>query len=641
MTGYSATFEAPDGATATVGPDAIVAPDVPDEHSVINEWRFEIRPDEPALEAFRHGSVALYFEADDGSQRLIQAGPVDAITSSPTDGRTTVRAKDDLQRLRRGGPTDGTIIADGEAAAEIERVWGLTPFDADVTAPDPQPVSEGREIQGGDLTTVFSSLPETAPVVVSSGEVRPAQTAWVAEAGTRVDADRFSGGTAEFFNSVGDFSDSLTFTPQYRVPNDHLRFAFRGEKDDGGLLLAFQLSGSGQVTSGTTPTSTLGWTDQAPSQFSGDLAADTQHTVFLESINDFSSDDEFPDATVDLIAVYDDRYPPTFDNQVHEPGGYLDGPEAIPASVQAVADAVETANSITAAELAVAADTATNQSLGIEFGPDTSTAFDADLTGTNTTTLSGENPGDLEATIQAAVTLGRTDATRDTQTPRTGFEAQTLTDWSLAVDEVSILTFNNREFSGNWYQILQEMHADGGLIFRNVPTAGDSYQAESFAKGALAGAPIDWTRLGYERGYESTTEYANRLYAVGGEPDDGSPRPTTTVEDSDEIDRVGGAIETYRTFDSQTTENDLINRAQAELRSLTEDQLGGTVEIVPRRLEVGKRYSVPAFDGAEVVLERLRFSDGAEPSGSLEFSQRQDVPTAIANVRREVRREER
>ena len=640
MTGYSATFEAPDGATATVGPDAIVAPDVPDEHSVINEWRFEIRPDEPALEAFRHGSVALYFETDDGDQRLIQAGPVDAITSSPTDGRTTVRATDDLQRLRRGGPTDGTIVADGEAAAEIERVWGLTPFDADVTAPDAQPVSEGREIQGGDLTTVFS-VSDTTPLSVSGSELKPLQTAWVAEAGGGGSADRYSNGDAIFLGGVGPDTRSLTFTPEYTIPADHVVFALRGEQDAGGLAVEFFLDGA-SATEAFSPPSTLGWSDYPPRfDYDTDLQAGQEHTVYVEATNDFSDDGEFPDATVDLIAVYDDRYPPTFDNQVHEPGGYLDGPEAIPASVQAVADAVETANSITAAELAVAADTATNQSLGIEFGPDTSTAFDADLTGTNTTTLSGENPGDLEATIQAAVTLGRTDATRDTQTPRTGFEAQTLTDWSLAVDEVSILTFNNREFSGNWYQILQEMHADGGLIFRNVPTAGDSYQAESFAKGALAGAPIDWTRLGYERGYESTTEYANRLYAVGGEPDDGSPRPTTTVEDSDEIDRVGGAIETYRTFDSQTTENDLINRAQAELRSLTEDQLGGTVEIVPRRLEVGKRYSVPAFDGAEVVLERLRFSDGAEPSGSLEFSQRQDVPTAIANVRREVRREER
>ena len=640
MTGYFATFEAPDGATATVGPDAIVAPDVPDEHSVINEWRFEIRPDEPALEAFRHGSVALYFETDDGSQRLIQAGPVDAITSSPTDGRTTVRATDDLQRLRRGGPTDGTIVADGEAAAEIERVWGLTPFDADVTAPDPQPVSEGREIQGGDLTTVFS-VSDTTPLSVSGSELKPLQTAWVAEAGSSTTADRYSNGDARVLANLGPDTQSLTFTPEYTIPADHVVFALRGEQDAGGLAVEFFLDGASATEAFSAP-STLGWSDYPPRfDYDTDLQAGQEHTVYVEATNDFSDDSTNPDAIIDLIAVYDDRYPPTFDNQVHEPGGYLDGPEAIPASVQAVADAVETANSITAAELAVAADTATNQSLGIEFGPDTSTAFDADLTGTNTTTLSGENPGDLEATIQAAVTLGRTDATRDTQTPRTGFEAQTLTDWSLAVDEVSILTFNNREFSGNWYQILQEMHADGGLIFRNVPTAGDSYQAESFAKGALAGAPIDWTRLGYERGYESTTEYANRLYAVGGEPDDGSPRPTTTVEDSDEIDRVGGAIETYRTFDSQTTENDLINRAQAELRSLTEDQLGGTVEIVPRRLEVGKRYSVPAFDGAEVVLERLRFSDGAEPSGSLEFSQRQDVPTAIANVRREVRREER
>jgi hypothetical protein len=177
------------------------------------------------------------------------------------------------------------------------------------------------------------------------------------------------------------------------------------------------------------------------------------------------------------------------------------------------------------------------------------------------------------------------------------------------------------------------MHTEGNLIFRNIPTAGDTYKAETFEKGAKTDS-ADWTRLGFERGYEGSTEYANELTAVGGEDSNGN-RPVVTVSDSDEIAAKGDTIPAYRLFDSFTTDNGLRNRSKAELRALTDDQLAGVVDIVPRRLKPGYAYTVEAFDGDTVVLERVRFSDGKQPSGSLEFEQRRDVSNAISELRRE------
>ena len=647
MSGYIAEFEAPDGSTATLSGDDVIAPTVPDEHSVINEWSFET-PASPSLEAFRHGRVTLWFEADTGDRRLIQTGPIDAVTTDDARGRTTIRAHDDFQTLAETGP-EGTIVADGEAADEIERVWSETAFTADVTKPEPRLVGEGRIIQDGDLTEVFSDLvaDPTAPFVVSSGEVRPAQAGFTLDldpTGNSVERDDFSNGTGQFFGVDGQSSQQLGVGVDYTIPSGEVAVAVRGERTDGlgndipFLFFDIEVNGTKEGEVSVFSQDTLGWAVGSIT----DLALTGGEDVELVLRTNDNDDGSFE---LDAFAVLDDRFDFTLDNEVtpapseqaDDEDGYLDGPEEIPPAAQAVADTVTVENSITAADLTVVSDTANNQSLAIEFGP--TGDFAADLSGNNTQTLSGDNPGDLVSDIRAAVTLGYTDATRDTQTPRTGFEAQELTSWELAVDEVSIIVFNGREFSGNYYQILQEMHREGGLIFRNIPTAGSDLKAETFEKGALTDT-VEWTRLGFDRGFEGLTEYANVLTAVGGEADDGT-RPVVTVQDDDEIGRVGDEKPAFRLFESRTEERALLNRAQAELRGLTDDQLSGSVEIVPRRLKPGYAYEVDAFDGETAVLQRMRFEDGTQPRGSLEFLQRRDVSNAISGVRRETRSGER
>ena len=657
MSGYIAEFVAPDGSTATLSGDDVIAPTVPDEHSVINEWSFET-PASPSLEAFRHGRVTLWFEAE-GDRRLIQTGPIEAVTTDDERGRTTVRAHDDFQTLAETGP-DGTIVADGEAADEIEAVWSETPFEADVIKPEPRPVAEGRVIQDGDLTEVFSELAadETQPFIIEDGRLQVAQTAFVIEgedrnsgfssAVTTVSDTEYSGGAAvtkaegftEQANAVFTDFDALAYT----IPEEHVGFATRFEvTDDTEMDPPPELFFNGEkVDENQVVFAEVGWTSHTENPLTdgfdysgGDLTPST----------DLEAEIVYPDGAqhfgynTDVVVIYDERYYDftSWDNSVHEPDGYLDDPVEILDSIQAVADTVDVPNSITAAELTVASDTGNNQSIALEFGPDDD--FTADLSADNSETLSGDNPDGFDAEIRGAVTLGNKGQIRDTQTPRTGFEAQELTSWELAVDEVSIIVFNGREFSGDYYQILQEMHREGGLIFRNIPTEGDELEAETFEKGALSD-DVEWTRLGFDRGFESMTEYANVLTAVGGEADDGT-RPVVEVSEEDEIDRVGEEKPAFRLFESRTDERALLNRAQAELRGLTDDQLSGSVEIVPRRLKPGYAYEVPAFDGETVVLQRMRFEDGTQPRGSLEFLQRRDVSNAISGVRRETRTGER
>ena len=621
-----------------LGPDEIISPNIPAEHSVINEWRFETPLDE-SLEFYRHGELLLYFQDETGSRHIITRGPVDAIKSDDQDGVTRLRGMDVIQFLQQEGPSNGKVEADGIAAQEIERVWQDTPLEATVIEPEPAIVSEQRVIQSaGDLTTVFGeSIDKTDPIVVSDSNAQPARVGWVKSA---IDTSLHSSSVSnndDLVDGEGDeaFDGGLAqgyefdFTLDHDVPEFELELGWRyllaeGEDNPGAVVL---LDGqeidpypSGGIADG------LRWrTRTVPF----DVEAGT-HTMTIEGDGD-SGSGGVGDFVVDMVTAYDNRFTDV-DNEVHEPAGQLDAPQELPDDVDIVANTVEVENSIIFAYLNVIADTELNQALGVEFAPEG--GYSPDITAANTTTLEDENPGDPTSSVRAGITLGHTGAIRNDDTPRKGWDVQSLTEWELAVDESSIIVFEGQEFDGNWFQIMQEMHDEGGLVFRTVPDE-NNLAVETFERGDLQGN-VDWTRLSFERGYENATDYANVLTVVGAEDDQGN-REVVEVRDDDEIERIGEEIPDYVITERHQTESELRNFGVVELnRRLQTDELSASLDIVPQRPEVGYEHYIPVLDES-LVLEGLTFTDGTQPSCTLDFQEIVDIATSVSGVRKETR----
>ena len=615
-----------------LGPDDIISPDIPAEHSVINEWRFETPLDE-SLEFYRHGELLLYFQDDEGDRQIITRGPVDAIKSDDQDGLTRLRGKDIIQLLQQEGPDEGKVEVDGTAADEIERVWEDTPLEATVIEPEAIVISEERVIQSaGDLTAVFGDhIRDTDPIVISETEAKPARVGWVKNA---LDAAFHSTEVKEnedFVDGEGDAAFSggldqgyeLDFTLDHDVPADELEVGIRyfleeGEDNPGGDFL---IDGEKVDPIASLIDGQVRWTTrQAPFEVEAG-----SHTLRIEGDGDSGSGD----FEVDLITVFDSRYTET-ENELTD--GQLDAPQERPDKIDIVADTVEVENSIVFAYLNVEADTENEQKLGIDFAPDGD--YSPDITAANSTSLEEDNPGDPTSSIRAGITLGHTGEVRDDDTPRKGWDVQSLTEWELAVDESSIIVFEDQEFDGNWFQIMQEMHDEGGLIFRTVPDE-NNLAVETFERGDLQGN-VDWTRLSFERGYENATDYANVLTVVGAEDDQGN-REVVEVRDDAEIERIGEEIPDYVITERHQTESELRNFGVVELnRRLQTDELSASLDIVPQRPEVGYEHYIPVLDES-LVLEGLTFTDGTQPSCTLDFQEIVDIATSVSGVRKETR----
>lgn len=624
-----------------LAPDEIISPDIPAEHSVINEWRFETPLDE-SLEFYRHGEVLIFFQDGDGDRQIITRGPVDSIKSDDQDGLTRLRGMDVIQLLEQEGPATGKVEADGIAAQEIERVWQETPLEATVIEPEPAIVSEQRVIQSaGDMTTVFGeAIDDTDPIVVESDNVRPAQIGFVRDALDNATHTTTTAENSDLVDGVGDTKFSggtdqgyeFDITLEHDVAFGELEIGFRyflaeNEDNPGGELI-FDGTVVDPFLEGSQIDGRVGWETQ-PVQ--SEIEAGT-YTVEIVGDGD-SGTVGVGEYVIDQLAAYDRRYTTALSNdEVHEPDGQLDRPQEFPDAVDIVANSVEVENSIIFAYLNVIADTELNQALGVEFAPEG--GYSPDITAANTTTLEDEKPGDPTSSVRAGITLGHTGEIRNDDTPRKGWDVQSLTEWELAVDESSIIVFEDQEFDGNWFQIMQEMHDEGGLVFRTIPDE-NQLAVETFERGDLQGN-IDWTRLSFERGYENATDYANVLTIVGAEDDNGN-REVVTLKDDDEIARIGEEMPDYVITERHQTESELQNFGVVELnRRLQTDELSASLDIVPQRPEVGYSHFIPALDES-LVLERVTFSDGRQPSCTLDFQEIVDIATSVSGVRRESR----
>lgn len=629
-----------------LGPDEVQMPRLPGTTSQIDEWEFQT-PDRDDLPDYRHGSALIFFIDESAEQeRLIQAGPVEVIESDDSTGMTNVRGKDQLDHLDRDGPSVGRYLVEDETEGwrVIEDIWSdIDGWDAEVTEPQPEILDEGRVIQSsttGDFELNFGeAIDDDDAVVIDDDEDGPrrAQTAWWLDPvdglssgswNDIVEGDEFIGGTAALFEDV---SSNVVWTGrevEHFIPEEEIRVRFRYKVPDGNHDAFKIIVNGGEAEFGEDVLGTetemrwsgveLPFVDIDPGNLS----------VEWEALGESTGE-----MLIDAVVVYDERGDTTFDNELHEPAGHLNRPRkyaygTIPANIES------TSAGITDATLTVESPTDGEQALALEFSPDSNESdFAADAEEPNTNTLTA-SPQDPVGSIRGAITLGGTEETRNDATPRFGYEPQYLTDWELSVtlQQIAIIP-SGEEYNGSWYEILQSVHNDADMVFNVLPVDAEAeeFESESFSVGDKSDE-VDWTRLGFSKTWD-TSSYANQLTAVGDAGDDDEDPPVVVVESEEEIDRVG-VVPAYDDSFGQSDSQSLENRATTELqRRIREDQLTGTVEIVPRLLRPGYEYHVPAFE-RDVVLQRVEFEDGKDPQGRLEFEERDELAAEFAALRR-------
>lgn len=370
------------------------------------------------------------------------------------------------------GGTELRTVVDVEYDSERRPVAATDLVDANTTYASvdntPAPESDSRVVQDergeSDLQDA-SSFADDVPLEFTGGGVKPAQTCFTVEA-ENADSRNRTGVTDP--SNLGDFSNGdytdlsrgpgatggpdfaeYNFTLNHEIPADEFDLEFRWQTADSegspamditlehangnSYILAQPILGFGNFS--------ISWTGiDIFAGYSGPDLPPGDYSVRFEATDSNGTADNYY-AYLDVIAPHDNRYSYTFDNTVNTTNGYLDGPQTHPGSVDAVFDAYESAFSIVGGSVTTTInDTSNNQALALS--NDRGASYD--ITGSNTTSISGSFP-DPGATLTLKATLSRysPNGTRD-QTPREGYDAQRLDAYDLTADlELESLLVND------------------------------------------------------------------------------------------------------------------------------------------------------------------------------------------------------
>lgn len=363
---------------------------------------------------------------------------------------------------------------------------------------DPATTTQNDSLmQEADTTSELSSkLATTAadqPVEVVSGKVRSKQTCFVSEAGghDRGDGfairndDNYSGGQGLTLSSNGDFLE-WDFTIDYTIPSSSVGVKVRD--DDTGSSeppdFSWYLNDDKLTEPDTLTDVSLSWQEIGDgSGFYGGTGWDggdlTPGTYTLRVQIDAAGTDDY---VVDVVALYDQRFSYTFDNDNGGAGGYLDGPQLYPDQQPARFSQVTTAFNVIGARVDSTWDNISN-SQALEVSNDGGVSW---LTASNTETLDkafSSAGGSIEFRSQ----LSR-HGTRTTATPQTGYLSQELDDYQLYADLDDTPIIDDARFDGQIVDVLNSIADDHGNFLWEVTRAADGTTT------------IEWTQPGVRTG---------------------------------------------------------------------------------------------------------------------------------------------
>ena len=223
-----------------------------------------------------------------------------------------------------------------------------------------EPMAQNEVVQTAHDQTTFEELldghiEDSDPFKLESGEIVPLQTSFTFEASSTIsglrnvssfeDSDLYSDGEAYGLGgSSGEVGDVLTytFTPEYDIPASELWTRYEAIPDsDGdeiylpgmqmvvdGIVVESYADGAGVIEKGEP--------DWRREGLKGTLNAGDTIEIKYEitsmdlDFSDISDADDYSTYYVDVVNLHDERFEVNMDNDVHEPAGYLDGPELYP-----------------------------------------------------------------------------------------------------------------------------------------------------------------------------------------------------------------------------------------------------------------------------------------------------------------------
>lgn len=332
------------------------------------------------------------------------------------DGQTAVR--DVLADNSPALPTDYTYGSDGSAVSES---------DTSLSSQLKQVSLSKILVQDANTDSEWSSitsLDANDPFVISNGELQLAQTSFNNDLSGAVN-DSMSGGEGQDFQQGAGSNNTISITLDYETSN--LNFYARLVDTSGtDEFISLRVVESGSVVGSTiSPPSTLGWKNTGTIN---KTYTPGSYTFTFETDPNLNSSGS---ATVDLIAVVDDRFTYTFDNTDLSTVSrdYLEGPELFPSGAQATLDLATSRRNISEGTFnSTWKDNDVSGAQAIEVSPDGSTF----QTFSNTTSGSYSFT-DPTQEITTRFTFDRY-GSRTTTTPTSGFKGQAVDLWELFVN---------------------------------------------------------------------------------------------------------------------------------------------------------------------------------------------------------------
>lgn len=168
--------------------------------------------------------------------------------------------------------------------------------------------------------------------------------------------------------------------------------------------------------------------------------------------------------------------------------------------------------------------------------------------------------------------------------------AATVTSRGRGVDDIHVI--NDQSFSGTPLEILGDLHDRAGMEFY-IDVTGNN-RAYSFPRSrSIRNVSLRPIGSGYNPSWD-TTDYANHIVVYGEEDEDGN-RYRGEAEDASEIEKKGRY--TWPEFTSLESDEDCRSQAETLLDEyLANDEMSGSIEMVPRSLDPGTALVIDEWD---------------------------------------------
>jgi len=421
---------------------------------------------------------------EDATARVYHDGerlPVDTlIERRQTAGRTDLVCE---------GPTDLYTPDTYEFSnTDVHAAFQTVASDAGLAVDVEPPESDNRLFATidteNDFRDVFQDPGDATPVAIrSDGTLEPQQTCWVYEGENHGNASTQSFGTGDF-PEFDDFSITLaedvvpdlaeisqTFTTERELPSSEVGVKLRRATKDLGGEFQVELDGQlvyAELNTGNTDIATTWFEAVGGTSYESDQTGQAvdppptlspgEHTITIRNIDVSPGGQSEPStgiAAVDLFAVYDKRYAPSFPTTTNS-NDALPGPSRYP-TVQPILLHEGFLSATGGRFEGTFTDLSGPQEVAIsnDYGGNYTTASNTDTVETDFA-----SPG---ADIQLRVTLGSYG--NDSSTPAGGQQPQALKSYDLFEDTRNSPPLTNDQFEGDRKDILTALVERGDALW--------------------------------------------------------------------------------------------------------------------------------------------------------------------------------